>query len=118
MTLFIWYFFGFVQAGDPVLYGFLTFALVFKLYRTLYEWYHYYNLKTPLKPETTKSYTVDMLTTFCKGEPYEMIINTLKAIKAVDYPHETHLCDEADDAYLKAFCDENGIHHITRTNKT
>jgi cellulose synthase (UDP-forming) len=117
MGLFVWYFFGFVDAGDPFLYGLLTFALIFKLYRTLYEWYHYFDLKVPEKTETEKQYTVDILTTFCKGEPYEMITNTLKAIKAIEYPHETYLCDEADDPFLKSFCEANGIHHVTRTNK-
>ena len=117
MALFLWYFFGFVEVGEPWLYGLLTFALLFKLYRSLYEWYHYYNLRIPEKPETDKIYTVDVLTTFCAGEPYDMITNTLTAIKAIEYPHETYLCDEANDPFLKQFCEENGIHHVTRSVK-
>lgn len=117
MALFAWYFFGYVQGGEPWMYGLLTFALVFKLYRTLYEWYYYFDLRVPEKPETEKQYTVDVLTTFCAGEPYEMITRTLRAIKAIRYPHETYLCDEADDPFLKQFCKKNGIHHVTRTVK-
>lgn len=117
MILFLWYFFGYVDAGEPWLYGLLTFALVFKLYRSLYEWYHYFNLKVPPKPEASRNYTVDVLTTFCAGEPYDMVTKTLLAIKAIRYPHETYLCDEADDPFLKSFCSEHGIHHVTRTEK-
>jgi cellulose synthase (UDP-forming) len=40
-----------------------------------------------------------------------MIINTLMAIKAIEYPHETYLCDEN-------FCEENGIQHVSRARKT
>lgn len=116
--LFVWYFFGYVEAGDPVLYSLLTFALLFKLYRTLYEWYHYFDLRVPGQPVTENQYTVHVLTTFCKGEPYDMIVNTLMAIKAIEYPHETYLCDEEDDPYLKNFCEENGIQHVTRARKT
>lgn len=117
MVLFLWYFFGYVQAGDPWLYGLLTFALVFKLYRTLFEWYHYFDLRVKATPAPARSYTVDVLTTFCAGEPYDMITRTLLAAKAIRYPHETYLCDEADDSFLKDFCRENGIHHVTRKEK-
>ncbi len=64
MGLFVLYFFGYVDAGDPVLYSLLTFALLFKLYCTLYEWYHYFDLWVPGQPVTEKQYTVDVLTTF------------------------------------------------------
>ncbi|UFH54450.1 glycosyltransferase [Spirosoma sp. KNUC1025] len=65
----------------------------------------------------TKTWTVDILTTFCAGEPYEMIVKTLKAIQAINYPHTTYLCDEADDPYLRQVCEQLGVRHVTRTNK-
>jgi cellulose synthase (UDP-forming) len=117
MVMFCYFFFKAEHIGNAVLYGMLTGALVYKLMRMVFEWYHYYNLEVPVLPEMKREYTVDMLTTFCKGEPYDMVIRTLKAMKAVIYPHETYLCDEADDQYLKQFCLDNGIHHITRTLK-
>ena len=46
-----------------------------------------------------------------------MIERTLKAIQAIRYPHNTYLCDEADDPYLKALCARLGVHHVTRTIK-
>ena len=71
----------------------------------------------PPTPPLTHRYTVDIFTTFCAGEPYEMIVETLTAIQAITYPHETYLCDEADDPYLRDVCAKLGVHHVTRTDK-
>ena len=43
-----------------------------------------------------------------------MIERSLKAIKAIQYPHETFLCDEGNDAFLKELCQELGVHHVYR----
>jgi cellulose synthase (UDP-forming) len=83
----------------------------------LYEWYHYWAIAVPPDLPITKQYTVDIFTTFCAGEPYEMIVETLTAIQAIRYPHETYLCDEANDPYLGSVCEKLGVHHVTRTNK-
>lgn len=83
----------------------------------IHEWIHYLFITVPKRPVSQKSFTVDVFTTFCAGEPYEMIRETLMAIQAMTYPHQTYLCDEANDPYLKDFCEEHGIHHITRTLK-
>jgi len=103
--------------GDPLLYGLLLTTFIFMSLKTIHEWIHYFYITIPKTPETIKIYTVDVFTTFCAGEPYEMIEETLIAIKAITYPHETYLCDEANDPYLKDFCNESGIHYVTRTKK-
>lgn len=94
----------------------VTFAATFG--KVLYEWYHYLYITVPPTPPTTKTYTVDIFTTFCAGEPYQMIVETLNALQAITYPHTTYLCDEANDAYLKGVCQKLGVNHITRTDKT
>lgn len=103
--------------GYAPLYWMLLSTFVFMSLKTIHEWIHYFYITIPKTPETTKVYTVDIFTTFCAGEPYEMIEETLTAIKAISYPHETYLCDEANDPYLKAFCEKLGVHHVTRTKK-
>ncbi len=60
---------------------------------------------------------MDVLTTYFPGEPYEMTTQTLLAIKDISYPHKTYLCDEADDEFLKRFCKEHDIVHVTRNNR-
>lgn len=80
-------------------------------------WYNYSNITIPEPPEGEVDFKVDVLTTYFPGEPYQMIITTLEAMLDISYPHETFLCDEANDPYLKKFCQENGIIHVTRDNR-
>jgi cellulose synthase (UDP-forming) len=103
--------FGFIKevgVGNPLLFGLLTTALGFKILKSLFEWYHYAGLK-PRKVENQNKIqkelkTVDMFTTACPGEPYEMFEQTLKAMVAVTYPHKSYLCDEGNDPALKKLC--------------
>ena len=80
-------------------------------------WYNYANISVPEKPATSPKVTVDILTTYFPGEPRQMIVTTLDAISKINYPHTAYLCDEADDAFLKDFCVQNGIIHVTRDNR-
>ncbi|GAB4025286.1 glycosyltransferase family 2 protein [Spirosoma gilvum] len=103
--------------GYSWLFALLTVSVCFKLFRLLHEWYHYWHVKPSVPPSVTRTWRVDVLTTYCPGEPPEMVINTLRAIQAMDYPHTTYLCDEADDPYLRRVCAEMGVRHVTRTDK-
>jgi cellulose synthase (UDP-forming) len=118
LVIFLTWFFTFANPGYPMLYYPLTFALIFKIIRIIHEWYHYADLSIPLKPQWKKKFTVDMFTTSCPGEPYEMFEKTLTAMVAVKYPHTSYLCDEGNDPMLKALCDKLGIIHVTRIEKT
>ncbi|GHA80486.1 glycosyltransferase [Pontibacter akesuensis] len=117
MVLFLYWFLDEDHIGYEPLYWLLTTALGFKLLRTLHEWYHYYAVSVPVKPNLRTAFTVDVLTTACPGEPHSMIINTLEAIQRIRYPHTTYLCDEGDDPVLKAACERLGVRHVTRTVK-
>jgi len=103
--------------GYQPLYWLLISTFVYTFFKILYEWYHYWAISVPPGPPVTKQYTVDIFTTFCAGEPYEMIVETLTAIQAIRYPHQTFLCDEANDPYLKSVCEKLGVNHVTRTRK-
>ncbi|MEM6802575.1 MAG: glycosyltransferase family 2 protein [Bacteroidota bacterium] len=114
MLVFLIWFFNPEHIGYTPIYALLTFALGFRCIKMLHEWYHYSSISVPEMPESDKEWTVDMVTTFCPGEPYEMIINTLKAMKAVSYPHKTYLCDEGNDPYMIQICEELGVIHSYR----
>ncbi len=103
--------------GDVVLFFGVAIVIIFDTLRVLYLWYHYWSIKIPVKPYIYKALTVDVLTTYFPGEPYEMTTQTLLAIKEISYPHTTYLCDEADDEFLKNFCKEHDIVHVTRKNR-
>lgn len=119
MMLFLLWFFESGNMGVSWLYWLLTSALLFKMLRWLHEWYHYFAVSYPQPPITMPeiNWSVDMLTTYCAGEPYDMVLDTLKAMVAVTYPHTTYLCDEANDPFLKAKCLEMGVIHVTREVK-
>ncbi len=114
LVIFVGWFINPGHVGYAPLYYLLTFALGFRLLRLLHEWYHYLGISVPNLPPTNRQWTVDMITTFCPGEPYDMIEQTLVAMKAVTYPHETYLCDEGNDPFLIKLCAELGVHHIYR----
>ncbi|UJH89723.1 glycosyltransferase [Antarcticibacterium sp. 1MA-6-2] len=114
---FIYFFFQPENIGDPFLFTLLTITLVYSITKKLYMWYNYSNISVPESPGKTPNLKVDILTTYFPGEPYQMTITTLEAINHITYPHTTYLCDEANDPYLKQFCEENGIIHVTRDNR-
>ncbi|TGE06350.1 glycosyltransferase [Hymenobacter fodinae] len=104
--------------GYAPLFWLLTFSLGFKILRMLHEWYHYVNVTEPLPPVAqVPQFTVDILTTFCPGEPHAMVVQTLEAMQAVTYPHTSYLCDEGNDPYLRAVCERLGVVHVTREIK-
>ncbi|SKD09783.1 Glycosyltransferase, catalytic subunit of cellulose synthase and poly-beta-1,6-N-acetylglucosamine synthase [Chitinophaga ginsengisegetis] len=102
------------QIGYAPFYWILMAGLVFNCLTILHEWYHYFSISVPETPETQHPFTVDIFTTFCPGEPYAMIVETLTAIQAITYPHTTYLCDEANDPYLIEVCKQLGVKHVTR----
>ena len=111
---FCYHFFRPEFIGHPLLYGLLCAVMVYGLLRDLSLWYYYLHIKVPRTPIATRRFTVDVLTTYYPGEPYDMIVNTLEAIQQIRYPHTTYLCDEADDPYLKEVCAKLGVIHVTR----
>lgn len=114
---FLYYFFQPEHVGNQFLFVLLTITILYSILKKLYMWYNYSNISVPDTPASTPQFKVDILTTYFPGEPYQMTITTLEAINQITYPHTTYLCDEANDPYLKRFCEENGIIHVTRDNR-
>ena len=102
---------------DNLLYIIIMISMIYMVVSYIIEWLLIWHPSVPAKPKPKTTFTVDVLTTYVKGEPKEMLKNSLLAIKSVTYPHETFLCDEANDPELKEFCIQNNIHHVTREKK-
>ncbi|GAB3567309.1 hypothetical protein GCM10027578_17990 [Spirosoma luteolum] len=115
---FVWIYAQPTTWGLGWLYALLSLSIGLKLLRLLHEWYHVWQVAPPTPPPLTRTWTVDVMTTFCPGEPYDMVLNSLRAIQAIRYPHTTYLCDEANDPYLREQCQVLGVIHVTRTDKT
>ncbi len=103
--------------GYRPVYIILIITMAYSYSKIIYEWYHYWNISVPDEPKESKKFTVDVLTTYFPGEPYDMIIDTLTAIQKMRYPHTTYLCDEANDPFLKEECKKLGVIHVTRNNR-
>ncbi len=117
MGVLLYCLFSTANKGNLPLYWLLMVAVIFTCLKTLHEWYHYFYITIPARPVSASRPTIDILTTFCAGEPYEMIIRTLKAMQAITYPHTSYLCDEANDPFLKEICQQLGVCHVTRNNR-
>ena len=111
------FFFDPDHGGNLFLFSLLSITVVYGAIKKLYMWYNYSNISVPESPEKEPEFKVDILTTYFPGEPYQMIVTTLEAISKITYPHTTYLCDEANDSFLKKFCLDNGVVHVTRNNR-
>ena len=115
---FIWWFARPSHIGYAPLFWLVCVSLGFKMLQMLHEWVHYTQVREPIRPAMDAPLRrVDVLTTACPGEPLEMIVATLEAMRAIRYPHTSYLCDEGDDPVLRAACDRLGVVHVTRTDK-
>src|SRR5688500_13199935 len=65
LLLFIYWFVDRDHVGYPPVFWLLTFALLFKLVKMIHEWYHYWSPGVPVKPASTRTWKVDVLTTSC-----------------------------------------------------
>jgi cellulose synthase (UDP-forming) len=64
-----------------------------------------------------RRWRVGVATTFVpEYEPIEMLEETLVALLAIDYPHETWVLDEGDDQRVKTLCQRLGALHFSRKN--
>jgi cellulose synthase (UDP-forming) len=117
LSFFLYTLFKKENIGYFPLYVLLMITLVYYCLKYLHEWYHYFSISVDKKPAGTRIYTVDVLTTYCAGEPFDMLEETLTAIEHITYPHTTWCCDEADDPDVKALCSRLGVKHITRIIK-
>jgi cellulose synthase/poly-beta-1,6-N-acetylglucosamine synthase-like glycosyltransferase len=73
--------------------------------------------KNPEPVAPPRNLKVAFVTTRAPGEPVDMVINTLEAIKRVNYSHgkvDAWLLDETNDPVLKAVCDRLQVNHFSR----
>ena len=114
---FYWWLLETNRIGHTLLYILICLSLIYKGLTYLHEWVYYWSPKISLLPDNKKKFTLDIFTTYCKGEPKEMIKKTLLAIKEIRHEHKIFLCDESADNELNIFCKINKINYVTRIDK-
>jgi cellulose synthase (UDP-forming) len=100
------------HSRNGIFFVFLTFALFFGLYRSLADWVYLLFIKSVPGRPPVSGMAADVFTTAMPGEPYEMFENTLTAIAAIEYPHQSYLLDGGNDPALRELCAGLGVHHL------
>jgi cellulose synthase (UDP-forming) len=100
---------------QPVLMGLLSVLLAYHLACHQFRWFLLPVMRCPMPRPPQAGWTVAVATTFVPGaESLEMLEDTVKALVAMAYPHDTWVLDEGDDARVKALCARLGARHFSR----
>ncbi len=103
----------------PVTFLIMTLLLIIILLNSQLRWFFLLFMKRPRSMPIKPGWKVGVVTTFVPGaEPIEMLEETLKALIALEYPHDTWVLDEEDNDQVKLLCQRLGTHHFSRKNLT
>jgi hypothetical protein len=104
--------------AHPVSYSLLTVAGGGFLATWLGRWVSLAAMRRPRHVPPEPGLRVGVVTTFVPGaEPIGMLEQTVRALVAMEYPHETWVLDEGDDAAVRALCERLGARHFTRRGR-
>jgi cellulose synthase (UDP-forming) len=99
----------------PVAYLLLSLNLLIWIGMYEVRWLVLPLMRRPARTVAHPGWRVGVATTFVPGaEPLEMLEETLTALVAMEYPHETWVLDEGGDERVRALCDRLGAHHFSR----
>ena len=110
------------SSGDwrryPVVFTLLTVPLLVGLAMYLARWLALPLMRRPLAMPVVEGWRVAVATTFVPGaEPLKMLEETVGALVAMDYPHDTWVLDEGDDSAVRELCSRLGAHYFTRRHR-
>jgi cellulose synthase/poly-beta-1,6-N-acetylglucosamine synthase-like glycosyltransferase len=106
---------GIAHLLDLGLFGLISYIVWYQIMNELFYWYMASHMVKPKRIEPEKGLSVAFLTAFVPGsESYSILERTLKAMVAVDYPHDTWLLDEGDDPVAKQICATYNVKHFSR----
>jgi cellulose synthase (UDP-forming) len=114
-----WFMIAWFTLGEwrqyPVLLGLMTALLVYNVSVHQFRWGLLLWMRRPQPKRAREGWKVGVATTFVPGaEPLDMLEETVKALMALTYPHDTWVLDEGDDAQVKALCLQLGARHFSR----
>jgi hypothetical protein len=99
----------------PILLGSLTLLLAYHVAIQQCRWCLLLLMRRPTPKPLRAGWRVGVATTFVPGaESLEMLEDTVKALVAMAYPHDTWVLDEGDDGEVKALCARLGARHFSR----
>jgi cellulose synthase (UDP-forming) len=112
VVLFAIWWFRAEHVSNPVLFVLLSAAVWYGVFRILVGWYNLFHIHQPPSKRAPEGLSVAVFTTSSPGEPYEMFVRTLEALRNVEYPHTTYLLDDTRDPRFAALAHEKGAVHL------
>ena len=103
------------NAAHPVLYGMASIGVAYLIGVWIAPWLSLARMSRPLPMPAAPGLRVAVVTTFVpEEESLELLEQSLTALVALDYPHDTWLLDEGDLPAARALCERLGARHFTR----
>ncbi|MBD0305458.1 MAG: glycosyltransferase [Nitrospiraceae bacterium] len=101
--------------SHPITSGIMTLMLGVILVNNQARWLLLPLMRRPEPLPLRAGLKVAVVTTFVgRVESLEMLEKTVRAMAAIEYPHDTWVLDESDDERVKVLCDRLGAHHFSR----
>jgi cellulose synthase/poly-beta-1,6-N-acetylglucosamine synthase-like glycosyltransferase len=116
----IYFFLAYWFAGadwkvNPIASSLMTCILLVVLINNQGRWFLLPFMRRPIPITPKVGWKVAVVTTVVpSAEPIEMVRETVKAIVAMDYPHDSWVLDEENDERVKALCLQLGARHFSR----
>lgn len=107
----LWWFRA-IHVNNALLFVLLTTATWYGIFRIFVGWYNVFHVEQPRHAEAPAGMSVAIFTTSAPGEPYEMFVRTLAAVREVRYPHTTYLLDDTRDPRFAELAREMGAVHL------
>jgi cellulose synthase (UDP-forming) len=99
----------------PLAFWGLTLIITSRLAINQFRWWSLPFMRKPLPMAARPDWKVGVATTFVPGaESIDMLQTTVRALVALDYPHDTWVLDEGDDAAVASLCAKLGAFHFSR----
>jgi cellulose synthase (UDP-forming) len=96
-------------------YALLTVSVLVGLTMFELRWFALPVMRRPRHIPVPPGLNVGVATTFVPGaEPLEMLDRTVRALVAMEYPHDTWVLDEGDDPEVRQMCARLGARHFSR----
>src|SRR5262245_3812461 len=103
------------QSVFQVAYLAASVLLLFHIGSWFGRWTFLSLMRRPTPVPAIPGYKVAVVTTFVPdAESIEMLGQSLRAMRAMEYPHDTWVLDEGDSPDVAALCQQLGVRHYSR----
>ena len=105
------------HAVDLVLFVALTLVFGHRIFMDVFTWVVSWGMRPEqVPPAPERGLRVAFITTFVPAsEPLDLLRQTLPAMQAADYPHDTWVLDEGGVDEVRELCEELGVRYFSRS---